>query len=172
MDTLTRDVELLDDAEPRDSDELVWDVPTGILLHEPRQAESGAEHVWPEVSGNEIPTYLHPAALVAAASGYAWFLLVSWVVFLGYGYMGLSLVVATLISGAMLGLMAAGGDGGRNVTPWQRPWRSFREFLTGEVEVWGGRMSGWSAFVQLAGMAWCLAVLATVFGTIVALARA
>src|ERR1700722_2373758 len=160
MDTLTRD-----------PDPIVGQAPTGILIHEPRQAEPGAEHVWPEVSGHETPTYLHPAVLIVTASGYAWFLLVFWVVFWGYGYMGLTLAVATLISVAMLGLMAGGGAGGRNVVPWQRPWHSFREFLGGEVEVWGARMSGSDAFLQLAGMAWLLAALTTAFGIIIEVVR-
>jgi hypothetical protein len=156
---------------PRDIDEYIRSVPTGILSHHPGEAAPGSEHVWPETSGDETPTYLHPAVVIAAVSGYVWFLLVSWVVFFGYGYMGLSLAIATLISVAMLGLIAAGGDGGRNVAPWQRRWRSFGEFLAGDIEVWGGRVPGRDSFVQLAGMAWCLAVLATMFGVITELAR-
>jgi hypothetical protein len=164
MDTLLREpVEI--------SQETNLEVPTGILTHHPLQAEPGAEHVWPETSGEAKPTYLHPAVLTTTAAGYAWILLVFWVVFWGYGYMGLSMAVATLISGTMLGLMAAGGAGGRNMTPWQRPWRSFREFLTSDVEVWDSRVSGREVFIQLAGMAWCLAALATVFGIIIAASR-
>ena len=73
----------------------------GILSHHPGEAAPGSEHVWPETSGDETPTYLHPAVVIAAVSGYVWFLLVSWVVFFGYGYMGvMSLVQA--ISGSRL----------------------------------------------------------------------
>jgi hypothetical protein len=169
MDTLVRDRVDIDHLE--DADELPWDVPTGILTHEPERAEPGAEHIWPEVSGNATPTYLHSGVVVAAASGYAWFLLAFWAVFWGYGYMMLAMTVATLISVTMLGLMAGGGAGGRNVTPWQRPWRSFQEFLDGEVEVWGARVSGKEAFVQLTVMSWLLAGLATAFAVIIALVR-
>jgi hypothetical protein len=164
MDTLLREPVEISDLE-------ILEVPTGILTHDPLQAEPGAEHVWPEVSGEERPTYLHPMVLVTAAGGYAWTLLVFWVVFWGYGYMGVSMTVATLISCMMLGLLAAGGAGGRVVTPWQRPWRSFREFLASDVEVWSGRVSGRDAFIQLAGMSWCLAALATVFGIIIEASR-
>ena len=112
-------------------------MPTGILTHEPERAEPGAEHVWPEVSGSATPTYLHSGVVVTAAAGYAWFLLAFWAAFWGFGYMMLALAVATLISVTMLGLLAAGGAGGRNVTQWERPWHSFQEFLDGEVQVWG-----------------------------------
>jgi hypothetical protein len=154
-----------------DRDAIPGEAPTGILTHDPRLAEPGAERVWPEVSGPATPTYLHPLVIIAAASGYGWFLLVFWIAFAGYGYMTAAMTVATLISGTMLGLMAAGGAGGRNMEPWRRPWRSFREFLTGEVEVWGTRVSGWDAFVQLTAMSWLLAALATAFSVMVALDR-
>jgi hypothetical protein len=152
-------------------DDIIREAPTGILTHNPPRSEPGCGQVWPEASGHETPTYLHPVVIITAASGYAWFLLVFWVVFFGYGYMGISMTVATLISGTMLGLMAAGGTGGRNGAPWQRPWRSLGEFLGGEVEVCGARVSGWDAFVQLVGMAWLLAALATVFGVIIEIVR-
>ena len=125
----------------------------------------------PERQTIRHPTYLHPAVVIVAASGYAWTLLVYWAVFFGYGTMGLSLAVATLISGVMLGMMAFGSAGSRDVTPWQRRWRSIQEFLEGDVQVWGGRIPGRDAFVQLVGMAWCLAALATAFGVIVELAK-
>jgi hypothetical protein len=169
MDTLVR--EPVDTDQLLDADELLWDVPTGILVHEPDRAEPGAEHVWPEVSGNAKPSYLHAGVVVAVAAGYAWFLLAFWAVFWGYGYMMLAMSVATLISMTMLGLMAGGGGGGRNVTQWERPWHSFREFLDGDVAVWGARISGREAFVQLVAMSWLLAVLATAFAVIVALVR-
>jgi hypothetical protein len=166
MDTLLRDFHELDWPNA-----ITREVPTGIFVHQPPRAEPGAEHIWPEVSGTEEPTYLHPGAIIGAASGYAGFLLVSWMVFAGHGYMGLTLAVATMISGVMLGLMAGGGAGGRNTTPWQRPWRSFREFLGGKVEVWGGQIPGREAFIQLTAMAWCLTLLAVVFGVIVEAVR-
>jgi hypothetical protein len=156
MDTLVRD------PEPRDAEEFSWAMAADKPATDPARSEE---------SGESTPTYLHPGVIAAAASGYAWVMLAFWAAFFGHGYMGLSLVVATLISGAMLGLMAAGGVASYNVTPWQRSWRSFREFLAGDVQVWGGRVSGWDAFVQLAGMAWCLAGLATVFAIIVAFTR-
>ena len=127
--------------------------------------------VWPEVSGNERPTYLHPAVVTASVGGYAWMLLVFWVVFCGYGYMGFTMVIATLISGVMFALLIGCGAGGRNMAPWQRPWRSFREFLASDIEIWGGHIRGRDAFIQLAGMSWCLAGLATAFGVIIALSR-
>ncbi len=159
------------DSLTLDRDEIVREAPPGILVHDPDQGEPGAERVAPAVSGNETPTYLHPLVISAAASGYAWFLLVFWIAFAGYGYMTATMAIATLISGMMLGLMVAGGAGGRDMQPWQRPWRSFREFLSGEVEVWGGRVSGWDAFIELTVMSWLLAGLATAFAIIVAYAR-
>ena len=110
MDTLLREPD--DIAHSQKSDELSWDAPTGILTHEPERAEPGAEHVWPEVTGNATPTYLHAGVVVAAAAGYAWFLLAFWAAFWGFGYMMLALAVATLISVTMLGL-----HGG-----WRRRW--------------------------------------------------
>lgn len=169
MDTLVQ--ERVDIQNAQDADELLWDVPTGILTHEPERAEPGAEHVWPEVSGSATPTYLHSGVVVTAAAGYAWFLLSFWAAFWGFGYMMLALAVATLISVTMLGLLAAGGAGGRNVTQWERPWHSFQEFLDGEVQVWGARVPGRDAFWQLAAMSWLLAGLATAFAVIVVLVR-
>lgn len=169
MDTLLREPD--DIVQARDADEPLWDTPTGILTHEPERADPGAEHVWPEVAGKGQPTYLHPAVLVIAAAGYAWFLLSFWAVFWGYGYMPLTLAVASLISVLMLGLMAGGGTGGRNVSPWERPWHSFQEFLDGEVAVWGARVPGKEAFVQLVAMSWLLAGLATAFAVIIASVR-
>jgi hypothetical protein len=148
-----------------DRDETNWKIPPGVPTYESSRSEPD-ELVFHD---GETPTYLHPAVLVVVTSGYAWFLLVSWVVFFGHGYMGITLVVATMISALMAGMMAVAG--GRNVTPWQRPWRSFREFLAGDVEVWGGRVPGRDAFAQLAGMAFCLAALATAFGIIVEASR-
>jgi hypothetical protein len=152
----------------RDSHSFDADIPTGVLLHRPSLAEHTTT---PEVSGNERPTYLHPAVVTASVGGYAWMLLVFWVVFCGYGYMGFTMVIATLISAVMLALLIGCGAGGRNMAPWQRPWRSFREFLAGDVEIWGGRIPGRDAFIQLVGMSWCLAGLATAFGVIIALSR-
>ena len=169
MDTVLRDP--LETTEWPAFDEALFEVPTGILSHEPERAEPGAEHVWPEVSGQGTPTYLHGGVVVAAAAGYAWLLLAFWIAFWGYGYMMVTMAVATLISMTMLGLMAGGGAGGRNVAPWQRPWRSFQEFLDGEVEVWGARVRGKEAFVQLAAMSWLLAGLGTAFAVIIALVR-
>ncbi len=158
------------DTGVRHPAEFLWDFPTGNSMRAPGVAERRADQEWLRVSRDETPAYLHPAVIIAAGAGYAWLLLVFWVVFFGRGYMELSLVVVTLISGVMLGLMAAEG-GGRDAVPWQRQWRSFDEFLAGEVEVWGGRVSGWDAFIQLAGMAWSLAALATAFGIIIEIAR-
>jgi hypothetical protein len=167
MDTSERDPVEIDQL--RHANEL--DVPTGIITHEPERAEPGAERVWPQASGKATPTYLHAGLVVAAASGYGWFLLAFWAAFWNYGYMMLAMAVATLISVTMPGLMAAGGGGGRNVTQWERPWHSFQEFLSGHVEVWGARVSGKDAFIQLATMSWLLAGLATAFAIIVALER-
>ena len=147
------------------------ELPTGVPPHRPPQAERGAEHVRPELSYEETPTYVHPAVVATAMAGYVWMLFVFWIVFAGYGYMGVSLVIATMISAVMLGLLIGCGGSARDVTPWQRPWRSFQVFLSGEVEVWGGRMSGREAFIQLAGMSWCLAALATAFAITIALSR-
>ena len=169
MDTSLRDS--LEATDGQEFDELLLEVPTGILSHEPTRADPGAEHVWPEVSGDVTPTYLHGGVVVTVAAGYAWFLLAFWAAFWGFGYMMFTMVVVTLISGTMLGLIAGFGAGGRNVVPWQRPWRSFQEFLGGEVEVWGARVSGREAFVQLAAMSWLLAGLATAFAVIIALVR-
>jgi hypothetical protein len=158
-------------VEKEESEELLLAAPTGILTHLPERAEPGARHVWPEVTGTVKPDYLRPGVLVIAAAGYAWFLLAFWTAFWGYGYMMASMTVATLISGLMLGLIAGFGEGGRNVMPWERPWHSFREFLDGEVAVWGARVPGREAFWQLAVMSWLLAGLATAFAIIIMAVR-
>ncbi len=155
----------------RDLHSIDQQVRTGVPRQSTPLAERDAEHVRPDVSRNETPTYLHPAVVTTVLAGYAWMLLVFWIVFAGYGYMSLALFVATMISIVMLGLLIGCGSGARNLTPWQRPWRSFREFLASDVEVWDGRISGRDAFVQLAGMAWCLAALATAFAIVTAASR-
>jgi hypothetical protein len=167
----------------REPGEIITADAPDISILEPREAELGVDHAWlvPDVEAAEPedaaptrlqpPTYLHPVVVVAAVGGYAWFLLAFWVAFLGYGYMTLTMDLATLISGTIIGLMVGGVVAGRNMTPWQRPWHSFREFLDGEVEVWGARVSGRDAFFQLAGMSWLLAALATTFAVIVAVVR-
>jgi hypothetical protein len=160
------------DTSLRDPDDITWRDEVFVdWADEQPPVEPETAHVQPQPWDDPKPTYLHSAAVIAAASGYAGFLLISWVVFFGSGYMGLTLVVATLISVVMLGLMAAFGVKGPNVVPWQRPWQSFHEFLEGEVEVWGGRIPGREAFVQLAATAWCLTALALVFGIIVEAVR-
>ena len=146
------------------------DVPAKIPPPGSLQREDAA-HFGLEAGAGDVPTYLHPFVITATAGGYAWCLLAFWEAFAGYGYMTLALIISTLISLAMLGSIAAGGMAGRDMTPWQRRWLSFREFLSSEVEVGGVRVLGRDAFLQLAGMSWCLAGLATAFAIIVAFAR-
>jgi hypothetical protein len=67
--------------------------------------------------------------------------------------------------------LLACGHGARNVTPWQREWRSFGEFLAGDVEVWGGRMKGREAFAEVAGLSGALALGVTLLGLVIALSR-
>ena len=83
----------------------------------------------------------------------------------------LAIAVATLSSVTMLGLIAGGSGGGRNVTQWERPRRSFQEFLNRHVEVCGAWVSGKDAFIQLPTVLWLLAGSATAFAMIVALER-
>ncbi|HME22958.1 MAG TPA: hypothetical protein VKI44_16745 [Acetobacteraceae bacterium] len=64
------------------------ELPTGVPPHRPPQAERGAEHVRPELSYEETPTYVYPAVVATAVAGYVWMLFVFWIVFAGYGYMG------------------------------------------------------------------------------------
>ena len=100
MDTLLRDPQ--ETIASQELDRFLSEVPTGILTHEPERADPGAEHVWPEVSGDVTPTYLHGGVVVTVAAGYAWFLLAFWAAFWGFGYMMFTMVVVTLISGTML----------------------------------------------------------------------
>ncbi len=178
MDTLLR--ERGDVAQEDVGDLVTPDLATPDLATlEPREAELGVDHAWPHIpdaapdvdTAAATPTYLHPMVIVVTAAGYGWFLLAFWVAFADYGYMAFTMGIATLISGSMLGLMVAGVVGGRNMTPWQRHWASFQEFLDGHVEVWGSRVSGRDVFYQLAGMSWLLAGLATAFAVIVACVR-
>ena len=153
----------------RDTHAIDFDMRPSILPHHHFfPAEPPDLPAWPDVAGNEEPTYLHPAVVRIAASGYAWMLLMFWIIFAGYGYMGFTLFIATMISGVMIGLLAVGGGAGRSVAPWQRQWRSFDEFLHGKLDVWGARISGRDAFIQLAALSWCLAGLATAFAIIIA----
>jgi hypothetical protein len=85
MDTSLRDS--LEATDWQEFDELLLEVPTGILSHEPTRADPGADYVWPEVSGDVTPTYLHGGVVVTVAAGYAWFLLAFWAAFWGFGYM-------------------------------------------------------------------------------------
>jgi len=169
MDTSLRDP--VEDLDSQDLEHLMQEVPTGIWSHEPDRADFAAQHVWPEVSGGATPSYLHPWVVIGASGAYAWTLLAFWTAFWGYGYMMATMFVATMISVVMLGLMAGFGSGGRSVIPWQRPWRSFQEFLDGEVEVWNARIRGREAFVQLMAMSWLLAAMATAFAVIVMVVR-
>jgi hypothetical protein len=110
------------DTSLREPDDIIWhDELSRDFVDEQQPVETEFAHVQSQPWDNPRPTYLHSAAVIAAASGYAGFLLISWALFFGRGYMGLSLVVATLISVVMLGLMAAFGAKGPNVAPWQRP---------------------------------------------------
>ena len=148
---------------------LEWQVPGTILRHRPTQTQRSA--IAAETLARARPTDLHPMASIALVAGYAWVLLVCWAVFAGYGYMGFALVIATLITGAIFGLLFIGGFGGRDVSPWQRSWQSFSEFLSNDVEVWGARISGRAAFAQVVTVAWCLALLMTALGIIIEAAR-
>ena len=144
-----------------------WEVPTGILRHDAPHAESADLKFWPDAAGGAPPSYLHPAVVAIAAAGSAWFLLAFWITLGGDSLTAYLLAIATLISCLTLGLLLVGSEG-RNVVPWQRHWRSFHEFLAGHVDVWGARVSGREAFIQIAGLAWCLAALATTFAVIIA----
>jgi hypothetical protein len=167
------------DTLSREPGELITADPSDTVTPKPRDAEPGVADarlvnfdefpVAPDAAPTNLqpPTSLHPMVVVAAVGGLAWFLMAFWVAFFGYGEMTYVMDIATMISGTMVGLMVGGVIAGRNVTPWQRPWHSFREFLDSEVEVWGARLSGRDAFFQLAGMSWLLGALATAFAIIV-----
>ena len=149
---------------------IAWEVPPGLVRHQPAQVRRVVDAAWPELAGQARPTYMHPAVPATVIAGYAWMVLAFWAVFGGHGYMGLALVLVTLISAVMVGLLVTCGSA-RTLEPWQRSWRSFGEFWDGEMEIWDGRISGRAAFVQLAVLAWALAGLATAFVVIVASVR-
>jgi hypothetical protein len=124
-----------------------------------------------ESGGFTRATHVHPLAVAAAAAGYAWFLLVCWIVFAADQEMAATLFVASGISIVMLGLLAELGWSGRNVVPWMRASRSWTEFLDGRVDTFTGPMTGRAVFVHLAGMSGVLALGATAFGIIIACSR-
>jgi len=167
--TLSPDLHVLD--RPLPSNDSPYRTDLAECEAETDLTEREAERVSTDGSRLERPTYLHPAVVAVAVAGYAWMLLAFWVAFAGYGYMSLAMFAATMISAIMIGSLIAGPSAAHNSTPWQRPWRSVKEFLDGEVQVWGARVRGRDAFVQLGGMAWCLALLATAFSVITAMSR-
>lgn len=116
-------------------------------------------------------THVHPLAVGAAAVGYAWFLLVCWVVFAADSQMVAALLMVTFISAVMIGMPMALGSSARNVVPWMRAGRSWADFLDGRVDTFTGPMSGRAVFTQLAGMSGVLALGATALGIIIACSR-
>jgi hypothetical protein len=119
-------------------------------------------------TGLQPATHVHPLAVGAAAAGYAWFLLVCWIVFAADREMAASLFMCTFISIILLGLLIGVGSSSRDVTPWMRSGRTWAEFLDGRVDTFTGPMTGRQVFAHLAGMSGTLALGATALGIVIA----
>jgi hypothetical protein len=108
--------------------DLLVDKPRATSRHRP-----AANAAWRSV-GLQPATHVHPLAVGAPAAGYAWFLLVCWIVFVTDREMAASLFMCTFISIILLGLLIGVGSCSRDVTPWMRSGRSWAEFLDGQVD--------------------------------------
>lgn len=104
------------------------------------------------VASNTLPTTsVHPGAIAIALAATAYFLIACWVTFAG-GEASLVLAVVTLALVVMFGLLAFCGALSRNVEPERRPNRSFGDFLSGDVDIETGRITGRAALLQIAAM--------------------
>lgn len=147
-----------------------YDFRNNLLVDRPRAASQrrrAVDAAWRPV-GLQPATHVHPFAVGAAAAGYAWFLLVCWVVFAADPQMVPTLLMCTFISVIMLGLLAGAGLSSPDVTPWMRGGRSWAEFLDGRVDTFTGPMTGRQVFAHLAGLSFVLALAATALGIIIA----
>jgi hypothetical protein len=136
--------------------------PESVSLDAPSASELGAG---PSHATLKPATGVHSGAVAAALAAYGWFIVAAWIAF-ARGYAALDLTVVVLISVALLGLLVGGAAMSRNMTPDRQTTRTFVEFINGDVDTETGRLSGRTAFVQIAVMPILLAVGGTVIAAV------
>jgi hypothetical protein len=117
-------------------------------------ADAGIEG---ELSELASATSVHPGAIVAALAAYWVFIIAAWIAF-GRGYAALDLTIVMLITTIMLGLLTGGAFLSRYMTPDREARRTFRDFVSGAVDIETGKITGRDALVQIAMMPILLAI--------------
>lgn len=141
------------------------------MADQPQAAEISETAQIPDLPPEkDLPVGMHPLIAAIAISGWAWTLLVWWIVFfIKWAPEALvNLVMVTGTSAVLVAFITGLGYYTRGVASrsgrMTRQAQSFRDFLNSEVEVGTGRIKGSECFELALGVGITCAILGTGFG--------
>ena len=115
-------------------------------------------------SGGAKEAGVHPIVIKIAIGAVLWFLAVTWLAFAGSVETDFLLVIVTLFFGFFLGLFLLTASHTVKDPRWPVRETSLRTFLTSEVGIGSGTMSGRDVLIEIALVPVALAFAATLIG--------
>ncbi len=115
---------------------------------------------------------LHPGVYVAALAGWAWLFGAFWLTFGGHAEGAFVLAVDTVFLGVFFGIPFAMKHTADHFLNRKTDWSGWADFLHMDVETFTGRISGWSALIQVVVVPFSVALGMMAIFFIIAAARA
>lgn len=124
--------------------------------------------------GRNEPTApdLHPGVYIAALAGWTWLFGTFWLTFGGQAEGAFMLGVDTVFLAAFFGIPYALKHTADHFLKRKTDWSGWADFLHMDMETFTGRVSGWSALIQVTLVPFAVALGMTAIGFIIAAARA